>query len=147
MRLGVARLFRRRFSARSCATLLLVAASFVLPQAQRILLAQSDVTPPAVSLLSPPNSAVNVTADVRVTASFTEAVQPATIAFSLRDSSNTIVPANVSYDASTLTATLTPSSALTALTTFTATVSGVKDLAGNVMAAPAVWSFSTGSTG
>ena len=31
--------------------------------------------------------------------------------------------------------------------TFTATISGVMDLAGNVMAAPAVWSFSTAAGG
>src|SRR5947207_4302748 len=126
---------------RPCAAMLLLIAYAVVPYAEPTLFAQSDAVPPAVTVLSPPNSAVNVTTDVRVTASFTELVQPASIAFSLRDSSNVLVAASVSYDASTLTATLTPVSGLTALTTFTATISGATDLAGNVMTAPAVWSF------
>ena len=49
----------------------------------------------------------------------------------------------MSYDDSTHTATLTPSAALAVSTTYTATVSGAADLAGNTMAAPVIWSFTT----
>src|SRR6266853_4369582 len=84
----VSRLFRGKLSARPCAAILLLVAYAVMPHAGPTLLAQSDAVPPAVTVLSPPNSAVNVTTDVRITASFTESVQPASIAFSLRDSSN-----------------------------------------------------------
>ena len=49
------------------------------------------------------------------------------------------------------TATLTPSAALEASTSYTATVkggaSGVKDLAGNALAADSSWSFTTGTGG
>ena len=41
------------------------------------------------------------------------------------------------------TATFTPSAALAASTTYTATISGVKDTAGNTIAAPVTWSFTT----
>ena len=55
--------------------------------------------------------------------------------------------AAVSYDAATLAATLTLSQTLAPGQTYTATVTGgsagVKDLAGNALAASAVWSFTT----
>src|SRR5208282_2920375 len=44
---------------------------------------------------------------------------------------------------STNTATLTPSAALNFSTTYTATVSGVRDLAGDLMSAPVSWTFTT----
>ena len=57
----------------------------------------------------------------------------------------------MSYDDPTRTATLTPSAALEASTSYTATVkggaSGVKDLAGNALAADSSWSFTTGTGG
>ena len=128
-------------------TALLLAAWSGLPQWQPVLLAQADVTPPTIAVQSPPNLTAGVSAAVRVTASFTEPVQPGSITFVLRDSSNSLVPGSMLYDAATRTATLTPTSALSPSTTFTATISGVTDLAGNAIVAPAVWSFSTGAVG
>ena len=46
-----------------------------------------------------------------VTATFSEAVQPGTISFVLRDSANNAIPATVTYSGTTFTATLTPSAA------------------------------------
>jgi hypothetical protein len=70
--------------------------------------------------------------------------------FVLRNAAGAIVPASVGYNAGTRIATLTPSSALAVSTTYTATVSGgsggVTDLAGNVLAASAAWSFTTAAT-
>jgi hypothetical protein len=50
----------------------------------------------------------------------------------------------VSYDAGTKVATFTPPSSLATNTVYTATVTtGVKDAAGNAMAANKVWAFTT----
>ena len=62
----------------------------------------------------------------------------------LKSSSGATVPATVSYNSSTNTATLTPSALLVNSTTYKATVSGVEDTAGDPMAAPFSWSFTTG---
>ena len=55
----------------------------------------------------------------------------------------TKVTATVSYSSTSRTATLNPSAPLAADRTYTATVSGISDVAGNVMA-PYSWSFTTG---
>jgi WD40 repeat protein len=112
----------------------------------------SDTTAPTVSSTTPSNGVTNVALTSTMTATFSEAMDPATIStstFELRNPANTLVTATVSYDAASKTATLTPSSALTASTTYTATVKGgttdprVKDLAGNALAANVSWSFTT----
>ena len=83
-------------------------------------------------------------------ATFSERMNPATITTStveLRNASNALVPATVSYTDSTRTATLDPSAPLANSATYTATVkggaAGVKDLAGNPLAADFTWSFTT----
>ena len=112
-----------------------------------------DTTPPTVTGRSPASGATGVSISTSVTATFSEALDPATVnasTFELRTASNALVPAAVSWNASTLTATLTPSSALTASSSYTVTLRGgtadprIKDLAGNALAANIVWSFTTG---
>ena len=49
----------------------------------------------------------------------------------------------VTYDSANRRATFTPTAALANHTTYTATVSAAKDLAGNPLAAPKTWSFTT----
>ena len=95
--------------------------------------AQGDSQPPTVIGQSPSPGVNGQAVNSNVTATFSEAIQPASLAFVLRDSANTIVPANLSYDASTHTVTLHPSADLLASRTYTATVSGAMDLAGNTM--------------
>jgi Ca2+-binding RTX toxin-like protein len=60
------------------------------------------------------------------------------------------VPSTVSYDPATRKATLNPDNALEGSTTYTATIEGgsegVKDSAGNALAADEVWSFTTTAT-
>src|SRR5206468_469557 len=111
-----------------------------------------DTTPPTVSAVSPANGATGASIATTVTATFSEAIDPATIGtatFELRNPANTLVTATVSYNSATRVATLTPSAALANSTTYTATVKGgtidprVKDLAGNALAANFTWSFST----
>src|SRR6185295_4529118 len=63
------------------------------------------------------------------------------------NSLNVLVTATVAYNATTRTATLTPSGVLSNLQVYTATIksgaSGVKDAAGNALAADFIWSFTT----
>lgn len=109
--------------------------------------AQGDTQPPTITGLSPLPGAISQAVTTNVKATFSEAIQPSSVAFVLRDSANVAVPASVSYDSSTFTVTLHPSSDLIASRSYTATVSGAVDLAGNPIASPSVWSFSTGQPG
>jgi len=106
----------------------------------------SDASAPTVLSTSPATGAVGVPGDAVVSATFSEAIDPATLTastFVLRDANNAVVPAVVSYDASTQTALLQPSSALLGYTAYTATLTGgsITDLAGNGLAASVSWSF------
>ena len=104
--------------------------------------AAADNTAPTVTLVSPADLATGVAINSAVHVTFSKAMDPLTIT----NLTVTLggVPALVSYDGVTRIATLTPSSNLAVNTTYTATVStGVKDLAGNSMAANKVWSFTT----
>jgi hypothetical protein len=117
-----------------------------------------DTTPPTVSVVTPASGATGVVATNNVTAQFSEPMNAATIdttTFELRDNTGALIPASVTYNSTTRTATLDPTPAnLNYLTTFTATVKGgagsgetaggVKDAAGNAMAANFSWSFTTG---
>ncbi|XZF63401.1 MAG: N,N-dimethylformamidase beta subunit family domain-containing protein [Gloeotrichia echinulata DVL01] len=109
-----------------------------------------DTTAPTVSSTTPSSTATGVNVGGSITATFSEAIDTTTInntTFVLQDANNTLVSATVTYN--TKTATLTPSSSLTGSTTYTATItggtSGVKDLAGNALAANYTWSFTTGT--
>ncbi|WP_207225029.1 DUF4082 domain-containing protein [Rivibacter subsaxonicus] len=114
--------------------------------------APADLTPPAVTSISPASGAGGVATSAVVSATFDEAMDPATInlgTFDLRGPGNTPVAASVVYNATTRVATLTPGGALAAATLYTATVRGgatdprVKDLAGNALAVNRSWSFTT----
>ena len=109
--------------------------------------AQADFQPPTVIAQSPSSNAKSQAVSANVTATFSEAIQPASVTFVLRDSGGSAVSASLSYDASTFTMTLHPNAELIASRTYTATVSGAMDLAGNLMTGPDVWSFSTGQPG
>jgi hypothetical protein len=111
----------------------------------------SDSTAPTVSATSPTSGATAVPVTTAVTATFSEAMNAATISsstFQLRNASNALVPAAVTWDAATRTATLTPSAALTGSATYTAQIVGgpstprAEDLAGNA-AVGLSWSFTT----
>jgi methionine-rich copper-binding protein CopC len=100
-----------------------------------------DTTPPTVTSRSPASGATNVSAATTVTATFSEAVQPATVVFSLVNGS-TPVTGSTAYDAASRTVTFAPGSALAASTSYTAKVAGAKDAAGNAML-DVSWSFTT----
>ena len=115
--------------------------------------APADTTPPSLSGMSPAIGATGVSTSTTVAATFSEAMNAASISastFVLRDSANTVVPATISYNASTRVATLTPSQALAASQSYTSTIvggsAGVRDTAGNAMIGNYVASFTTAAT-
>ncbi|HEX9350257.1 MAG TPA: Ig-like domain-containing protein [Gaiellaceae bacterium] len=109
-----------------------------------------DVTAPSVTAVVPIDDAIGVSTGTNVEATFSEAMNAATISsttFTLATFGTPVVAATVTYDAATRTAILNPDGPLLVATTYTATVAGgaggVADLAGNRLAANRVWSFTT----
>jgi hypothetical protein len=107
----------------------------------------TDATAPTVSSTIPADGATGVSLNGALSATFSEAMDPLTITganFTVAGATGT-----VSYDAPSFVATFTPSSSLATNTAYTATIvgggSGVKDLAGNALAANKVWTFTTGT--
>src|SRR2546422_254404 len=104
-----------------------------------------------ITSTDPANNATAVPVNDKIDASFTEALDPATVntsSFTLKQG----LPADVGIAVSGTvgyagrTATFSPSVTLLPNTVYTATVTtGVKDLAGNALAANYVWSFTTGA--
>ena len=118
--------------------------------------ASADTTAPTVASVSPASGSSGVVLGAAVTATFSEAIDPATVtasAFELRTPTNALVGGTVSYNVAANTATFTPASPLAANTVYTATLKGgtvdprIKDLAGNALAASVSWSFTTGAAG
>ena len=113
----------------------------------------SDTTAPTVTGTNPAGGATGVAVGTNVTASFSEAMAASTITsgtFTLQ-AGTTAVTANVGYNSTDKVATLDPVADLAAGTTYTATVKGgsggVKDVAGNALAADKTWSFTTAAAG
>jgi len=103
---------------------------------------------PTVTAQSPTPNATGVAINTTVTATFSTAMNAATIttaSFSLRAAGAAAnVPATVTLDATGTIATLTPTTPLAAGTVFTATVAGtVTNAAGTALGANVVWSFTT----
>ena len=122
-----------------------------------------DNTLPTVTLQFPTAGATGIDPATTVTATFSEAMNEATISssttgseggatfgtFELRDPSSNLLTATALYDSATKIATLRPASSLALSTTYTALLKGgatdprVKDLAGNALAANVTWTFTT----
>jgi len=107
--------------------------------------------PPTVISVEPPNGSAGVCPNTIVTATFSKAMNPATIndtTFLLAGPGTTPVAGVVTYDVPSKTATFTPSSALAIPTvTYTATITtGATDTFGNALASDFVWTFTTGTT-
>lgn len=109
-----------------------------------------DTTAPTVTASTPAPDAASANADANVTATFSEAMDPATVTestFRLRDPAGNTVPATVTYNAIDRRAVLDPASPLAAGTRYTAVISGgasgVGDTAGNRLAADHAWGFLT----
>jgi hypothetical protein len=113
--------------------------------------ATADTTRPTVTLTVPADTAADVVTNTKITATFSEGMDPATItgtSFTLTGPGATAVAGTVSYAVGARTATFTPTTPATlpASTLFTATITtGATDLAGNALAVDKVWTFTTGT--
>lgn len=107
----------------------------------------SDITTPTVIATVPTDGAAAVAVNTRVTAVFSETMDPGSInytSYTLKQGT-TAVRGAVTYAG--ISATFTPSGNLSPNTKYTATITtDARDLAGNTMANPYVWTFTTGST-
>jgi hypothetical protein len=105
-------------------------------------------TPPTVIATIPANAATDVPLNQTVSATFSKAMNPATIdstTFTLTGPGATPVSGLVAYAAVGNTLTFTPTANLAASTLFTATITtGAQDLAGTGLASNYVWTFTTG---
>jgi hypothetical protein len=100
-----------------------------------------DETPPTISATNPANNATDVPVNAAVSATFSEAMDPATINTTTFVLNNGATGA-VGYSGAT--ATLTPSTNLRGGTVYTATITtGARDVAGNAVAQDHSWSFTT----
>ena len=114
-----------------------------------------DTTRPLVISTIPGNGATGVFTNSRISATFNEAMNPATIGnttFTVVNDTNegTPVAGNVTYNAAARTAIFTPTTPATLPEgdLFTATITtGARDLAGNALAANFTWTFTTGAGG
>jgi hypothetical protein len=111
-----------------------------------------DTTAPTMTATNPANGAVGVCTNKTINATFSESMDPLTITtanFTLAQTAGASVPGVVAYDTLTNIATFDPTADLIGApaTNYTATIkgspTGVKDLAGNLMAADVVTTFTT----
>ena len=110
----------------------------------------ADTTAPTVSSTIPANTATGVAVASAVSATFSESMDASTITtatFTLQRTGpplGTLLGGVVTYDVPSKVATFTPTSALVGGTSYTAKITtGVKDVAGNALAANKVWTFTT----
>ena len=106
----------------------------------------TDTLPGAPTVLStsPSNTATGVAVNSTITATFSTAMLPS----SITPTTFTVMGVTGTVAYSGTTATFTPSTNLASATTFTAKITtGAKDSAGNPLAAPFSWSFTTGTVG
>lgn len=106
-----------------------------------------DGSAPAVSTVAPTSGSTGVATTAAITATFSEALDPATVTsatFTVEDAGGHAAAGTVSSDGSA--ATFTPAG-LTPLTTYTVTLTtGIRDLAGNPLATSRTWHFTTVTT-
>jgi acid phosphatase type 7 len=120
----------------------------------------TGTTPPTVTSISPGNGGEDVPIGSNVTATFSEAMDEASVEapgnFTLTKpdgpedpdtNPDTVTATSVVYDSNSKTVTFDPNGNLDYSTTYTATVKGgadgVKDAAGNPLSADEVWTFTT----
>jgi hypothetical protein len=107
----------------------------------------TDVTPPTVQSTYPAAGATSIPVDSTIVATFSEAIDPATLnadSFTLLKDSATSVPGTRTLVGNT--ARFTPAQNLDPGASYTAELTmDIKDLAGNALAAPHTWSFTTES--
>jgi hypothetical protein len=104
------------------------------------------VTPaaaPTVTSVTPSQGAMGIAVSTALTATFSQAVVPSTVSFTLKDSAGNSVAGSLSFGSGNTVATFTPASSLSSSVTYTATVSGAQNTSGVAMTSPFSWSFTT----
>ena len=105
-----------------------------------------DIIPPWVTGTINVNGATNVSINTKIGAFFTEVMDPLTVTTATFTVMQGTTPVNGTVNYIDLAATFTPAAALSPNTLYTATIStGAKDLVGNALANPYIWSFTTGA--
>lgn len=109
-----------------------------------------DTTAPTITATTPAADAIGANPDANITATFSEAIDPATLTtstFRLRDPAGNVVSGAVTFSPVDRRAVLDPGSALAAGTRYTATITGgpagVADVAGNRLGGDRTWGFRT----
>lgn len=106
----------------------------------------ADTTAPTVSSTMPADAATGTSLNANVTATSSEAMDPATISTSTFTLVRGATPVSGVVTYLGTTATFNPDASLLASTLYTATLTTVaKDLAGNALASNHVWTFTTGT--
>lgn len=103
----------------------------------------ADNAGPSVVTQTPAPGATAVPMDTTISVTFDEAVADGSLVMRLRDSGGGVVAAALDYDAQARVATLTPAAPLSSGGTYTVAVEAAADDAGNPLAAPVSWSFTT----
>ena len=104
---------------------------------------RTEFVPPTVLRTVPTSDARSVSQTANVTTVFSEAVTNVTATSVSLRYGTTSIPAAVTYDSATRTATLNPTSTLGPDRLYSASISGIRDVAGNLLPATS-WSFKTG---
>jgi hypothetical protein len=105
---------------------------------------QPKGAPPAVSSVTPAPGSVDNSLSVAPTATFSKAVVPSTVSFTLKDSGGNTVAGTVTFANTDTVATFTPTNSLAGATTYTVTISGAQDSFGQAIS-PFTYSFTTGN--
>jgi hypothetical protein len=107
-----------------------------------------ETVAPTVSSTNPENAATDVARNRKIAATFSEPMDASTITaanVTVAGPGSTAVAGSIGYVGTTMT--FTPTDPLAAATTYTGTITtGARDVAGNALGSPFVWSFTTGST-
>jgi hypothetical protein len=106
----------------------------------------NSVTPnvaPTVTSVTPSSGATGVAVSVAPSATFSQAVVPSTVSFTVQDSGGNPVAGTIGFSSGNTVATFTPTNSLASSTTYTATVSGAQNSSGTPMSSPFSWSFTT----
>lgn len=98
---------------------------------------------PEVVSVSPANSSTGVDVSVKPAATFNQAINGSSVAFSVKNPTGGTISGTTAYDPASNTAAFTPSAALAYNTTFTATVSGATNASGQSMSGAYTWAFTT----
>ena len=104
---------------------------------------QGSDTAPTVTSSTPLNGSSSNPVSTDPTATFSEAVVPSSVSFTMTGPGGSTVAGTTSMDSTNTVATFTPSSSLAADTAYTVTISGAQDSSGDTMTTPYTWTFTT----